>query len=102
MTRSGPKRTGDTARDLAYPARMTDFGILVVEGTNPSGVAMTRDILEAARLFALRSGKPAPTWAFHSPDGGTVRLQGGLSIETRRLPDRVAPRSVRCVSSGGH
>ncbi len=67
---------------------MKDFEVLVIEGTNPSGVAMTRDILEAARLIASRSGHAAPTWSFHSPSGGTVRLQGGLSIQTHRLPSR--------------
>lgn len=67
---------------------MKDFEILVLEGTNPSGVAMTRDILEAARLFASRSGQAAPTWSFNSPSGGSVELQGGLSIKTQPLPSR--------------
>ncbi len=79
---------------------MKDFEILVVEGTNPSGVAMTRDILEAARLFAVRSGLAAPSWSFHSPGGGTVRLQGGLSIETRRLPDRAAAQGAILLVPG--
>jgi transcriptional regulator GlxA family with amidase domain len=79
---------------------MKDFEILVVEGTNPSGVAMTRDILEAARLFAARSGQAAPRWSFHSPAGGPVRLQGGLSIETRRLPSRGASQAAVILVPG--
>jgi transcriptional regulator GlxA family with amidase domain len=66
--------------------RMNDFEVLVVDGTNPTGVAMTRDILDAARLVAARSGQAAPIASFHSPAGGNVRLQGGLSIATHRLP----------------
>lgn len=65
---------------------MKDFEVLVLEGTNPTGVSMTRDILDAARLVAQRTGSPAPVVSFHSPDGGAVRLQGGLSIATRPLP----------------
>jgi transcriptional regulator GlxA family with amidase domain len=79
---------------------MKDFEILVVEGTNPSGVAMTRDILEAARRQAARSGRPGPTWSFHSPAGGAVRLQGGLSIETRRLPARAAAQAAVILVPG--
>ena len=72
---------------------MTDFEVLVVDGTNPTGVAMTRDILDAARLLAERAGHVGPSVTFHSPDGGDVRLQGGLSISTRRLPDRQSQRA---------
>jgi transcriptional regulator GlxA family with amidase domain len=72
---------------------MNDIEVLVLEGTNPTGVAMTRDILEAARLFAARTGQSAPSATFHSPDGGEVRLQGGLAIATRRLPPRLADRA---------
>jgi transcriptional regulator GlxA family with amidase domain len=79
---------------------MKDFEILVLEGTNPSGVAMTRDILEAARLFAVRSGQAAPSWSFHSPQGGPVRLQGGPSIETRRLPHRKASQAAVVLVPG--
>lgn len=70
----------------------TDFEVLVLDGTNPTGVSMTRDILDAARLLAQRTGGAAPTVAFHSPTGGHVRLQGGLSIATRALP-RAADRA---------
>lgn len=67
---------------------MKDFEVLMVEGTNPSGIAMTRDILAAAALFAVRQGEAAPTWGFYSPMGGSVHLQGGISAETLRLPGR--------------
>lgn len=67
---------------------MKDFEVLMLEGTNPSGVAMTRDILAAAALFAKRQGEAAPTWAFYSPHGGRVSLQGGIGADTVRLPGR--------------
>lgn len=65
---------------------MMDFDVLVLDGANPTGVSMTRDIIDAARLLAQRTGGPVPTVAFHSPAGGLVRLQGGLSIATRAFP----------------
>ena len=68
---------------------MKDFEVLMVDGTNPSGVAMTRDILAAATLFAARQGEAVPTWGFYSPMGGRVHLQGGISAETLRLPGRM-------------
>ena len=80
---SGECRNGRVPRHKRQQrGTMKDFEIIVVDGTNPSGVAMTRDILEAGRLFATRTGQPPPTWSFHSPTGGRVRLQGGLSIDT--------------------
>jgi len=79
---------------------MKDFEVLVLEGTNPSGVAMTRDILEAARLFAARNGMAFPTWSFHSATGGPVRLQGGMSIDTLRLPDRKTAQGAVLVIPG--
>lgn len=79
---------------------MKDFEILVLEGTNPSGVAMTRDILEAARLFAVRMGHALPTWSFYSPTGGPVRLQGGMSIDTQRLPKRTSTQGAVVVIPG--
>jgi transcriptional regulator GlxA family with amidase domain len=72
---------------------MNDFEVLVVDGTNPTGVSMTRDIFDAARIFAERAGQAAPTVSFHSPAGGLVRLQGGLSIATKRLPSSPAQRA---------
>ena len=68
---------------------MKDFEVLVLEGTNPSGVARTRDILAAAALVAERQGEAVPTWGFYSPFGGRVNLQGGIGVETLRLPGRV-------------
>lgn len=68
---------------------MKDFEVLMLDGTNPSGVAMTRDILAAAALFAARQGEAAPTWGFYSPTGGRVSLQGGIGADTVRLPGRV-------------
>lgn len=79
---------------------MKDFEILILEGTNPSGVAMTRDILEAARLFASRSGQTVPTWSFHSPSGGSVPLQGGLSMMTQPLPTRRASQAAVLLVPG--
>lgn len=72
---------------------MNDFEVLILEGMNPTGVAMTRDILGAARLFAERAGQAAPVATFHSPGGGNIGLQGGLSIATRRLPVRPSQRA---------
>ncbi|MEO5559092.1 MAG: helix-turn-helix domain-containing protein [Dokdonella sp.] len=79
---------------------MKDFEIVVLDGTNPSGVAMTRDILEASRLFAARSGHALPTWSFHSPTGGPVRLQGGMSIDTQRLPSRKTSQGAVVIVPG--
>jgi transcriptional regulator GlxA family with amidase domain len=67
---------------------MVDFEVLMLRGTNPSGVAMTRDILSAAALFAERQGEAVPSWGLYSPTGGRVELQGGISADTRRLPAR--------------
>jgi transcriptional regulator GlxA family with amidase domain len=79
---------------------MADFEVLVLDGTNPSGVAMTRDILAAAALFAAKQGDPAPTWGFYSPLGGRVALQGGLSVETRRLPGGSGRRGATLLIPG--
>lgn len=77
---------------------MKDFELLVLPGTNPSGVAMTRDILSAATLFATRQGLAVPTWGLYSPFGGRIGLQGGLSADTVRLPGRTGgTRSILLV-----
>ena len=73
--------------------------MLVLEGSNPSGVAMTRDILAAAALLAARQGEASPTWGFYSPMGGDVRLQGGISATTLRLPGRV--KNSKSARAGG-
>ena len=70
---------------------MNDFEVLVMDGGHPTGVAMIRDILDAARVVAARTREPAPSATFHSPSGGTIRLQGGLSMATRRLSHRLTP-----------
>jgi transcriptional regulator GlxA family with amidase domain len=77
---------------------MKDFELLLLDGTNPSGVSMTRDILAAAALLAGRSGEAAPAWGLHSVAGGCVELQGGIVARTTRLPARRRPaRSVLLV-----
>jgi transcriptional regulator GlxA family with amidase domain len=77
---------------------MKDFEVLLLRGTNPSGVAMTRDILAAAALFAARQGEAVPTWALYSPFGGRVELQGGIGADTVRLPGRThGSRSILLV-----
>lgn len=65
---------------------MRDFQILVAEDAFASSVAMTHDILATATALASRVDSPTPSWATYSLDGGPVRLQGGFSVETKRLP----------------
>jgi len=67
---------------------MKDFELLLLDGTNPSGVSMTRDILAAAALLAARNDEAVPSWGLYSPTGGRVRLQGGIGADTARLPAR--------------
>lgn len=67
---------------------MKDFEVLLLEGTNPSGVSMTRDILAAAAMAAARVGASAPTWELCSVSGGPVSLQGGIYAITKKLPPR--------------
>lgn len=77
---------------------MKDFELLLLRGTNPSGVSMTRDILAAAALFAARQGDAVPTWGLYSTIGGRVELQGGIAAETKRLPGRkTSSRSILLV-----
>jgi transcriptional regulator GlxA family with amidase domain len=77
---------------------MKDFELLLLRGTNPSGVSITRDILAAAALLAARQGEAIPTWGLYSPQGGRIELQGGITAETKRLPGRRAPnRSILLV-----
>lgn len=65
---------------------MHDFTVLVLEGAFPSGVALTHDMLTGAAVLATRVGATAPRWRVCSMDGGPVHLQGGLMIETSKLP----------------
>ncbi|MDM4769009.1 GlxA family transcriptional regulator [Solimonas sp. SE-A11] len=67
---------------------MRDFTVLVLEGAYASSVALTQDMLATAASLAARARVPAPRWRVCSLDGGSVALQGGLSIETTRLPVR--------------
>lgn len=74
---------------------MIDFEVLVLPGANPSGVAISRDILTVAADAARRMSLPIPGFGFYSPEGGVVALQGGMQIDTKRLP--VRRRDVRAV-----
>lgn len=67
---------------------MNDFTILVLEGAYATSVAVTLDMLAAASALAARVGVAAPRWKACSVDGGPVRLQGGLTVETSKLPAR--------------
>lgn len=74
---------------------MLDITVVVLEGAYASSVAVTVDTLGAASALAGRAGAAVPRWRVCSVDGGPVRLQGGLSVDTARLPAR--PRSDRSV-----
>lgn len=67
---------------------MHDFTILVLPGAFNSSVAVTLDILGAARAVAPRAGVAPPRWRLCSVQGGPVRLQAGMTIDTARLPAR--------------
>lgn len=69
---------------------MYDFTVLVLENAYSSSVAATRDILAAAEALAVRSEIPVPRWRICSMEGGTVKLQGGMSIETTRLSENTS------------
>ncbi|SOD30420.1 Transcriptional regulator GlxA family, contains an amidase domain and an AraC-type DNA-binding HTH domain [Variovorax sp. YR752] len=68
---------------------MHDFTVLVLPGAFNSSVAVTLDILGAAQAVAARAGVAPPRWRLCSVQGGPVRLQAGMSLETARLPVRV-------------
>lgn len=65
---------------------MYDFTVLIMEGAFSSSVAVTRDVLASASALAPRLGVPSPRWQLCSLDGGDVQLQGGMSVQTARLP----------------
>lgn len=67
---------------------MYDFTVLVLEGQFPTGVSISRDVLRTAEHMAPSVGVAKPRWRICSLDGGSLRLQGGFSIETVRLPTR--------------
>lgn len=82
---------------------MHDFTILVLDDAHPTSVAVTHDILSAAGVLAARTAATAPRWRLCSIDGGHVRLQGGFSIETARLPTRSRQdRSTWVLPGLGH
>jgi transcriptional regulator GlxA family with amidase domain len=72
---------------------MHDFTVLVLEGAYASSVAITHDVLVAAGALAARVKVAAPRWRLCSVEGGPVRLQGGMTVDTARLPAR--PRDDR-------
>lgn len=65
---------------------MNDFTVLILEGAYPTSVAVTSDILAAAETLAAQVGVSAPRWRLYSITGGPIRLQGGLTVETSKLP----------------
>ena len=65
---------------------MYDFTILILEGAIATGVAVTRDILFAAETLAPRVGVAPLKWRLCSVGGGALRLQGGMTVETVKLP----------------
>jgi transcriptional regulator GlxA family with amidase domain len=67
---------------------MEDFTIVAFEGGYGTGISATLDMLNAAARVAPAKGAPAPTWRVCSHQGGTVRLESGLLVETRRLAAR--------------
>ena len=62
---------------------MSDFEVLVLDGTNPTGVAMTRDILDAARLFAARAGQAAPRAKHYEPSAPRTE-RGNRACRSKR------------------
>lgn len=65
---------------------MYHFTVLILESAYASSVAVTQDILSAAEILSQRLGMLPLRWRFCSVDGGMVRLQGGMAIETTPLP----------------
>jgi transcriptional regulator GlxA family with amidase domain len=72
---------------------MHDFTVLVLPGAFNSSVAVTLDILGAAQAVAARAGVAPPRWRLCSVQGGPVKLQAGMTLDTARLP--VRPRDDR-------
>jgi transcriptional regulator GlxA family with amidase domain len=74
---------------------MYDFTLIAVPGSYGTSVAVTLDILRAAEFLAPRAAVPAPRWRVCSVDGGHVRLQSGLILDTERLSS--ASRTDRSI-----
>lgn len=79
---------------------MVDFKLLVLDGAMAGGVAMSVDILAAAKMLAAPSGAPAPTWSVCSVSGGPVRLQNGFTVDSERLTRARDPRGCTIVVPG--
>lgn len=79
---------------------MFDFTVLILEHAYPTSVAVTRDMLAAASALAPRVGVAPPRWRLCSVAGGAMALQGGLSIQTSRLPRRARGDSSTWVVPG--
>lgn len=73
---------------------MSDFVLVVVEGSYASGVTTAVDMLAAARELALEAKAPIPTWRIASPTGGHVCLDSGFSVDTVPLPQGEDSRSI--------
>lgn len=74
---------------------MFDFTVVVLEDAFPSGFASSRDVLATARQLAPRLGLSGPVWRFCSPQGGLIRLQGDMLVDSAPLPDsKEADRST--------
>jgi transcriptional regulator GlxA family with amidase domain len=68
---------------------MQDFLVLLIPGAHATSVSATLDMLDAARLLAVRMGLPAPRWSVVAPGGGPVPLSSGLSVPAAPLPARL-------------
>lgn len=65
---------------------MRDFTVLVLEGAYSTSVAITLDMLAAAATLAARFGVAPPKWKVCSIEGGSIMLEGGVSVDTVFLP----------------
>lgn len=79
---------------------MVDFKVLVLEGAYGSAVSVTLDMLGAARSMAAQHGAPVPTWELRSVNGGMVRLESGMLVQTRKLPQRPSADASMWVIPG--
>ncbi len=64
---------------------MMDFTVLVMEGAFASGVTVTLDVLTVAAGLAAKASATAPRWRVCSLNGGPIRLQNGVVVETTKL-----------------
>lgn len=81
---------------------MFDFTVLVLEGSFASSVAVTRDMLAVAQRLAKRIEAAPLRWRLCSVAGGAVGLDGGMTVDTDRLPvDAQDDRSVWVIPGLG-